>query len=162
MKLSKAYFGLGSNLGNREENLSIARQFIEKRMGLITSQSRIYETAAWGLTNQNAFLNQVIELETAYTPNKVLSLILAIEKKMGRVREIKWGERIIDIDILYYADKIISTENLIIPHPFIQERRFVLVPLCEVAGEFIHPKLQKTNLDLLETCIDLGKISLFD
>jgi 2-amino-4-hydroxy-6-hydroxymethyldihydropteridine diphosphokinase len=161
LKSNKIYLGLGSNLGNREESLSIARQLISQEVGAITSQSSIYETTAWGVTEQDAFLNQVIEIETRFLPNKVLNLILVIEKKMGRVREMKWGARTIDIDILYFANKIILTENLIIPHPFIQERRFVLVPLCEIVGDFIHPKLGKTNLELLDKCKDSGEIGLF-
>jgi 2-amino-4-hydroxy-6-hydroxymethyldihydropteridine diphosphokinase len=161
LKAHKVYLGLGSNLGNREENLQTARNFIQEKLGIISSQSSIYETAAWGITQQNAFLNQVVEVETSYSPIAVLHLILQIESLMGRVREIKWGARIIDIDILYYENEVFSTENLMIPHPFIQERKFVLVPLCEVAENFIHPKLMKTNLELLEKCQDSGEIYLF-
>ena len=107
MKINKIFLGLGSNIGNREENLSTARQFISENLGVMSSQSGIYETAAWGITEQNAFLNQVIEVETSFSPSKVLKKILAIELKMGRVREIKWGARMIDIDILYFANKIV-------------------------------------------------------
>jgi 2-amino-4-hydroxy-6-hydroxymethyldihydropteridine diphosphokinase len=161
VKRSKVYLGLGSNMGNREENLQIAQHIIEEKFGTIISLSSIYETAAWGLTEQNAFLNQVICIETKYLPIAVLQIVLEIEKSMGRIREQKWGARIIDIDILYYANKIITLPDLSIPHPFIQERRFVLVPLCEVAGEFIHPKFKQTNLELLKKCQDLGEINLF-
>lgn len=153
--------GLGSNFGNREESLLIAQRYINEWVGKITSKSSIYETAAWGITEQNAFLNQVVEIETSFSAKKILKLILEIEIKMGRVREIKWGERSIDIDILYYNDDIISTENLEIPHPFIQERRFVLVPLCEIASNFVHPKLIMSNQDLLKNCQDLGEVWLF-
>lgn len=158
---TKVYLGLGSNLGNREENLKIAQCFIEENFGTIISLSSIYETAAWGLTEQNAFLNQVICVETKLPAIKVLQIVLEIEKSMGRIRELKWGARIIDIDILYYANKIVTLPNLSIPHPFIEERRFVLVPLCEIAGEFIHPKLHQTNLELLEKCQDSGEIKVF-
>lgn len=161
MKRTKVYLGLGSNLGNREENLQIAQGFIEEKFDTIISLSSIYETAAWGLTEQNAFLNQVICIETTFHPTDVLQIVLEIEKSMGRIREQKWGARIIDIDILYYSNKIITLPNLSIPHPFIQERRFVLVPLCEIAGEFIHPKFQQTNLELLEKCQDSGEIKEF-
>lgn len=162
MKLNKIFLGLGSNLGNREENLLMAQRLIAEKVGEICSKSSVYETAAWGITEQNAFLNQVIEVETSFSPSAVLHLVLTIEKDMGRIREIKWGERSIDIDILYYNNEIISTENLEIPHPFIQERKFVLVPLCEIAQDFIHPKFKQTNLELLKECQDSGEISIFN
>lgn len=162
MKLHQIFLGLGSNLGNREENLSTAQKLIEEKVGKICSKSSIYETAAWGITEQNAFFNQVIEVQTSFSPSAVLHLVLKIEKDMGRIREIKWGERSIDIDILYYNNEIISTENLTVPHPFIQERKFVLVPLCEIAPAFIHPKLKQTNLELLKKCQDSGEIAVFN
>lgn len=162
MKHNKVFLGLGSNLGNRAENLLMAQELIEEKVGKILSKSSIYETAAWGITEQNAFLNQVLEIETIFSPNAVLHLVLKIEKDMGRIREIKWGERNIDIDILYYNNEIISTENLMVPHPFIQERKFVLVPLCEIAPAFIHPKLKQSNLELLKNCQDSGEIVVFN
>lgn len=161
MKPNQIFLGLGSNLGNREENLLTAQKLIEEKVGKIRSKSSIYETAAWGITEQNAFLNQVIEVESHFSPSAVLHLVLSIEKEMGRIREIKWGERSIDIDILYYNNEIISIENLAVPHPFIQERKFVLVPLCEIAPAFIHPKLKQTNLELLKKCQDSGEIKLY-
>ena len=162
MKHNKVFLGLGSNLGNRAENLLMAQKLIEDKVGKTLSKSSIYETAAWGITEQNAFLNQVLEIETIFSPNAVLHLVLKIEKDMGRIREIKWGERSIDIDVLYYNNEIISTENLTVPHPFIQERKFVLVPLCEIAAAFIHPKLKKSNLELLKNCQDSGEIFVFN
>ena len=162
MKHNKVFLGLGSNLGNRSENLLMAQKLIEDKVGKTLSKSSIYETAAWGITEQNAFLNQVLEIETIFSPNAVLHLVLKIEKDMGRIREIKWGERSIDIDVLYYNNEIISTENLTVPHPFIQERKFVLVPLCEIAAAFIHPKLKKSNLELLKNCQDSGEIAIFN
>ncbi len=161
MKINKIYLGLGSNLGNREENLHIAQRFIVEKFGTIILLSSIYETAAWGFTEQHSFLNQVICIETKFPPIQVLQIVLEIEKSMGRIREQKWGARIIDIDILYYANKIVSLPDLVIPHPFIQERRFILVPLCEIAGGFIHPKFKQTNLELLGKCQDSGEINLF-
>ena len=160
MKLNKVFLGLGSNLGNREENLLMAQRLIEEKVGKIRSKSSIYETAAWGITEQNTFLNQVLEIETIFSPNAVLHLVLKIEKGMGRIRKIKWGERSIDIDVLYYNNEIISTENLAVPHPFIQERKFVLVPLCEIAPAFIHPKIKQSNLELFENCQDSGEITI--
>ncbi len=162
MKLNKVFLGLGSNLGNREENLLMAQKLIEEKVGKVRSKSSIYETAAWGITEQNAFLNQVLEIETVFSPSAVLHLLLKIEKDMGRIREIKWGERSIDIDVLYFNNVILSTENLVVPHPFIPERKFVLVPLCEIAPVFIHPKLKQSNLELLEKCQDSGEIIVFN
>ncbi|AFK03160.1 2-amino-4-hydroxy-6-hydroxymethyldihydropteridin epyrophosphokinase [Emticicia oligotrophica DSM 17448] len=159
MKPHKVFLGLGSNLGNREENLRNAIIRIRDIIGAITQESGIYETVAWGLTDQNAFLNQVIAIETSYSPIAVLHLILRIEREMGRIREVKWGARIIDIDILYYDDEMILTENLSIPHPFIQERKFVLVPLCEISPENIHPILKQTNHQLLLACQDSGEVN---
>ena len=162
MKINKIFLGLGSNLGNREENILMAEKLIEEKVGKVRSKSSIYETAAWGITEQNAFLNQVLEIETVFSPSAVLHLLLKIEKDMGRIREIKWGERSIDIDVLYFNNEILSTENLVVPHPFIQERKFVLVPLCEIAPVFIHPKLKQSNLELLEKCQDSGEIIVFN
>ena len=158
MKINQVYLGLGSNLGNRQENLQLAYQLIQEQIGDITDESSIYETAAWGLIEQNAFLNQVLKVNTQYQATVVLKKVLDIELSMGRVREIKWGARMIDIDILYYNNDIIEVNNLVIPHPFIQDRRFVLVPLCEIASDLVHPKLKQTNKQLLEKCVDSSKV----
>lgn len=158
MKINQVYLGLGSNLGNRQENLDLACQRISENIGAIVAQSSIYETAAWGLTEQDDFLNQVICISTRYKAPEVLAKILAVEQSMGRIREVKWGARIIDIDILYYNTDIIKLSNLTIPHPFIKDRRFVLVPLAEVAPDFIHPCLQQTNATLLANCADTSEV----
>ncbi len=158
MKINQVYLGLGSNLGDRQENLAIARERISENIGEIVSQSGIYETAAWGLKEQDDFLNQVICLTTKYKPSALLAKILAVEQSMGRIREVKWGARTIDIDILYYNDAIIKLDNLTIPHPFIQERRFVMVPLAEIAPEFVHPVLEQTNVALLVACTDTSEV----
>lgn len=158
MKINQVYLGLGSNLGNRQENLDLACHRISESIGAIVAQSGIYETAAWGLTEQNDFLNQVICVATDFKPSEVLALILAVEQSMGRIREVKWGARIIDIDILYYNDAIIKLDNLTIPHPFIQDRRFVLTPLAEVAPDFVHPIIHQTNASLLANCADNSEV----
>ena len=145
---------LGTNLGDLGDNLAAAIHHIGERVGKIVRASSHYRTAAWGKTDQPEFCNQVIEVETFSTPEEVLTQVLAIEALLGRERKEKWGERLIDIDILYYGDRIVQSPGLIIPHPHLQNRRFTLVPLCEIAPEFIHPVLLKTNSELLEQCPD--------
>jgi len=143
------YLGLGSNLGERQQYLAQARKMIAERVGEIAQASSVYATDAWGMEDQPGFLNQVVEVETELLPDQVLKAILQIERELGRERIIKWGERNIDIDIIFYEDRVLDTEKLTLPHPFLQERNFVLVPLAEIAPEFKHPVLQKTILDLL-------------
>ena len=161
MKVNNLYLLLGTNLGERNQNLKNALAKIEEKIGVITSLSSIYETAAWGKTDQPNFLNQAICVKTSLKPLEVLAQTQKIENVLGRTKTEHWGERIIDIDILYFADKIFETENLQIPHPFIQSRRFTLIPLTEIAAEFIHPKLKKTNAKLLEICEDFGEVWQF-
>ncbi|UTA68544.1 2-amino-4-hydroxy-6-hydroxymethyldihydropteridine diphosphokinase [Emticicia sp. 21SJ11W-3] len=158
MKINQVYLGLGSNLGNRQENLNMARMQISQNVGSIIAQSAIYETAAWGLKEQNDFLNQVICVSTTLPPHEVLAAVLAVELAMGRKRDLKWGARLIDIDVLYYNNEIIQLPELVVPHPFIQERRFVLAPLTEIAGALLHPQLQLSNAQLLEICADTSEV----
>lgn len=148
------YMIIGGNLGNRIENIRTAKQWIEKQIGVIKLHSKIYETEAWGKTDQATFLNQVLFVESDLDADAVLHECLSIEKKMGRVRFEKWKERIIDIDILFFNDDIIKKENLIVPHPFIAERKFTLVPLFEIAPDKVHPILKKTISQLLSECKD--------
>jgi 2-amino-4-hydroxy-6-hydroxymethyldihydropteridine diphosphokinase len=145
---------LGSNLGNRQENLDRARQEISRSVGEIITASSVYKTAAWGNTHQPDFYNQVIEIHSDINSKKLILDTQLIEQKMGRTREEKWSPRIIDIDILFYGDSVISSENLTIPHPEIANRRFTLLPLAEVAPDFTHPVLKKSVLQLLEDCKD--------
>ena len=148
------YLLLGSNLGDRRKKLSDAGELINKQAGEIIKYSGVYETAAWGKTSQPAFLNQVIEISSQLTPGQLMSTIHLIENKLGRVRREKWGERIIDIDVLYFGNTILNDQHLTIPHPEIASRRFTLVPLVEIAPDFIHPLLLKSNSALLEECKD--------
>jgi len=153
---------LGANLGERESTLKQAVQLISERIAPIAAQSQLYETAPWGVIDQPAFLNQVIQIETELSPKKVLDQTLNIEKQLGRERRLRWGARVIDIDILYYADLILADSDLHLPHPRLHERRFTLVPLAEIAPDFIHPGLKKTNRELLETCTDEGIVNVFE
>lgn len=153
---------LGTNLGDRRKNLRLALAELEHERVCLVRESSLYETAAWGNTNQPPFLNQALEVSSSLKPEPFLQLVLSIEKNLGRVRTVKWGERIIDIDILYYSDTILNSKDLTIPHAGIPARRFVLEPLSEIAPDFVHPVLQKTNLELLQICTDqlvVSKIS---
>jgi 2-amino-4-hydroxy-6-hydroxymethyldihydropteridine diphosphokinase len=152
--MNTAYLLIGGNLGDRAAYLAEAVKQISVVCGRVTSISSLYETAAWGNTNQPHFLNQAILLKTPFTPQMVLQKCLAIEKQLGRHREIKWGPRSIDIDILLYNNAQITAHNLQIPHPFLQERRFVLQPLCEIIPNYHHPILHKTLQQLLVNCPD--------
>src|SRR4026208_2624091 len=130
--MNKAYLLLGGNIGNRPANLKKAKHLLENQVGKIVKYSRIYETASWGNTDQPDFLNQVLLIETKLAPAKIMEQILLIEKTIGRVRSEKNASRVIDIDILFFNDEVIETKNIIIPHPEIQNRNFVLYPLNEL------------------------------
>jgi 2-amino-4-hydroxy-6-hydroxymethyldihydropteridine diphosphokinase len=151
--MNKAFLLLGSNLGDRINAISQAIKLLQET-GNIVAFSSVYQTAAWGKKDQPDFLNQVIILETSISSEELLKKIMEIEIKMGRVRADKWAERTIDIDILYFNEEIIVRENLKIPHPQIQFRRFTLVPLNEIAPEFKHPVLNITSVQMLERCED--------
>ena len=154
-KLQTVYLLLGSNLGNREEILIKALKLIDEKVGVIISQSKNYKTKAWGKTDQPDFLNIAIKITTNLMPMEVLEQTQAIEEQLGRVRLEKWGARLIDIDIIFYEQKIIDIPNhLHIPHPLVQERLFALEPLSEIAPNFIHPVLGKTVLTLLQEIQD--------
>ena len=158
---SLAVILLGTNLGDKILMLDLAKKSIQNKVGDIINSSSVYETAAWGNTNQPSFLNCVVQVRTDLLPYQLLETLLTIEAEMGRIREEKWAPRTIDLDILYFDDEIISTTNLIIPHPQIQNRRFTLVPLCEILSDFIHPVLGVSNLALLSFCEDNSDVVKF-
>ena len=137
------YLGLGTNLGDKRNNLNLALEKIKNEIGEISNQSSIYETEAWGVKDQDNYFNIVIELKTKHLPLALIKKILEIEINLGRIREKKWDSRIIDIDILFFENYIISTDHLHIPHPFLEKRNFVLQPLNEIVPDFIHPKMRK-------------------
>ena len=152
--MALAYLLLGSNLGHRFSYLNQAQQLISKNCGKIINHSNIYETAAWGFTNQPSFYNQVIVLKTNTEPQQLMQILLEIEERIGRKREIKYGPRIIDIDILLIDNLVSNTLLLTLPHPYLTERRFALLPLSEIANQIIHPLNNKTIQQLLEECTD--------
>ena len=149
-----AYLLIGGNLGNRKENLSKAVSLINEQCGPLTRSSSIYETEAWGNTDQPSFLNQALEISTSLNARQLIRKVLKIEEVMGRVRKEKLGPRIIDIDILLFENEIHDLRFLKIPHPEMQNRRFVLVPLAEINSTLQHPVLKKTIAELLEECPD--------
>ena len=153
---------LGSNLGDREDNIKTALWVISEKIGRITSLSSVYISSAWGFKDQPDFLNQAIKIETRLEPGDLLQEIHAIENSMGRQRNGKWMSRIIDIDILYYDDLVLNQNDLKIPHDQISNRKFTLVPLVELAPDEIHPVLGITNAEMLKRSIDDGKVEKYD
>src|SRR6187200_388469 len=152
--MSIAHLLIGGNLGDREENLLKAIALINEQCGPLTESSSVYETEAWGNTDQPSFLNQALEISTTLNARQLIRRILKIEKEMGRVRKEKLGPRIIDIDMLLFGNEIHDLRFLKIPHPEMQKRRFVLVPLAEINSTLQHPVLKKSIAELLEECSD--------
>lgn len=144
----------GSNQGNSLQILQMANFLIEQRVGSIIKQSSIYKTAAWGKTDQPDFYNQALAVETPFTPKMLVQKLQNIEKSLGRQRKVKWGPRLIDIDIIFFDQYVIKSEELIIPHPEMQNRNFVLFPLAEIAPNFKHPLLKKSLKTLVEETTD--------
>ena len=148
------YLLLGTNLGDRPTNLWEAQRRIEQLAGKVTDASTYYESEAWGVTNQPNFYNQVLRIETTLSHEPLLRTLQAIEQQMGKVKLGHWRERVIDIDLLYYGNRRASTTFLSLPHPQIPNRRFTLLPLCEIAAEQVHPVLYQTHRQLLAQCPD--------
>lgn len=159
--MKSIYILLGANLGDRIAQLKGASEAIESSIGKITKASTIVETEAWGVEDQPSFLNQIIEVKTFLNPIEALETCQTIENKLGRVRSEKWGARVIDIDILYYEHDVVNLPNLQIPHPYIQERKFTLIPLVEIAPDYIHPILKKSNTELLSLCEDSLEVNIY-
>jgi 2-amino-4-hydroxy-6-hydroxymethyldihydropteridine diphosphokinase len=158
---TKVVLGIGGNKGDRASYLAKAREALAKEVALI-SISQVYESEPWGgvATNGN-FLNQVLLIQTNLSPLALLQLTQKIEHALGRTREQHWGDRTIDIDILYFGDQVSSDPQLTLPHPYLSERRFVLQPLAEILPLMNHPVLGKCAVQLLEECRDLGRVSIW-
>lgn len=151
----EAYLLLGTNLGDRLENLKVAVSHVERAIGAVFAKSSVYETEAWGKTDQPGFLNQAIAVKSELPPMELLQSLLDIEQKMGRVRLERWGERLIDIDLIFYGDLVVSEgEVLQVPHPEMHHRRFVLEPLNEIAENFIHPVFKQKVSSILANLTD--------
>ena len=154
------YLSLGSNMGNRMELLQQAVARIET-LGRVVAVSPVYETAAWGFVDQPDFLNIAICVHTTLAPILLLQALQEIEKDLHRTRVVHWGPRTIDIDILLYNSDIINTPTLTVPHPRMQDRRFVLVPLASIAAGVLHPVLQQIVSELLTNCSDNQSVTQY-
>ena len=159
--MNKVFLQLGSNLGEREQLISSALTNISSQIGTIITQSKIYESTPWRVDGQENYLNQVIEIKTQLPADKILEMVLNIENDLGRVRLEKWGERLIDIDIIFFNNDIIESPALCVPHKHMHERNFVLEPLNEIAPEFVHPKYNKTISELFKQSKDTEKVAVY-
>jgi len=148
------YIGIGSNIGNRQENCREAVRMLAGNGLTVVRQSSLVETEPWGVADQSRFINMAVEVETDAAPEQLLVILKKIEKDMGRTNAVRWGPRVIDLDILFYDDLILDTDGLIIPHPLLHERNFVLIPLAEIAPNKIHPRLNRTVHELYSVLSD--------
>jgi 2-amino-4-hydroxy-6-hydroxymethyldihydropteridine diphosphokinase len=147
--VATVYIGIGSNLGDREKNCLHAIELLQQKGITVTKRSSLYETEPWGFKDQPYFINMVIEIETELEPKELLRRLKDIEREVGREESLKWGPRLIDLDILIFENIILNEDTLKIPHPLMHERDFVLRPLCEIAPDIKHPVLSKTIKELL-------------
>jgi dihydroneopterin aldolase/2-amino-4-hydroxy-6-hydroxymethyldihydropteridine diphosphokinase len=152
--MPKAFIGIGSNLGNREEQCNNAVRLLEDSGISVLKRSTMIETEPWGFTEQPAFINMVIEIATDLNPAELLVLLKKTERAAGRTDTVRWGPRVMDLDILFYNDCVIKTPALEIPHPRISEREFVLRSLAEIAPDTVHPVLKKSVRTLLQELTD--------
>jgi 2-amino-4-hydroxy-6-hydroxymethyldihydropteridine diphosphokinase len=159
--MNDTYLCLGGNIGDREKAIELALLKISQQVGEISSKSEIYETEAWGVTNQQPYLNQCVKVETKFSALKLIDTLLLIEKELGRERTLNltYESRTIDIDILFFNKEIIQLPHLIVPHARLHLRKFVLIPLHEIASNYLHPVLNKTIFNLLNECEDSSEVN---
>ena len=158
--MPRVFLGLGSNIGNKEDYINKALTLISK-LYTVKKISHLYLTEPVGNIKQDWFLNCVVEIQTDVDPKKMLSSIKSIERKLGRTKTVKNGPRIIDIDILFYGDRVLKTKNLVIPHPLIQDRLFVLQPMMDINPGLIHPVLKRSIHDLYHDRLWAEKVTLY-
>lgn len=158
---NNVFLAIGSNMGDRAWHIDSARQFLQSQVGELLKVSCLYETQPWGNPVQDPFLNQVVHVKTDLGPHALLQRLKGYEYDMGRKDTVRWGSRIIDIDILYYGHLILDRDDLQLPHPELTERNFVLVPLVEIAPDFLHPIFKLSNKELLEYCDDKSLVQLY-
>lgn len=157
------YLCLGGNIGHRIKHLNQALEHITHKVGHVLKKSKIYETEAWGVAQQQPYLNMVVEVQTLLKPEELIAKLLQIEITLGRTRSYTqvYESRTIDIDILFYNQSVINTPELIIPHPRMHLRKFVLIPMQDVNSDYIHPILNKKMITLLQECHDNLKVNLY-
>lgn len=153
--MATVYIGIGSNMGDRRANCKHAIKLMNESGIVVTKESSLYETEPWGMKEQPPFINMAVIAETDLCPESALAALKCIEKKMGRKETARWGPRCIDLDILFYDDSIINEKELCIPHPLLQQREFVLIPLFEIAPDKWHPVLKKTVRHLREELLNV-------
>ncbi len=156
------YLLLGSNLGEKLKNLDTALAAINAQIGKVESSSSLYETEPWGEIPTETFINQMLKVNTKLSPQQVMEKIISIEESMGRTREKKWENRIIDIDIIFYGKEIISSQSLQIPHPQFEKRNFAILPMMELAPDFVHPSLNLSIEEIYLSSKDEGEVMLMD
>ena len=161
--MNEVYLCLGGNIGNRETSIQLAVSEINQRVGQVTSASRIYQTEAWGVKNQQAYLNVCLQISTELSSLELLHSLLDIEKHLGRERNANeiYASRTIDIDILFFNNEITENQDLTIPHPRLHLRKFVLIPLCDIIPDYLHPVLNKSIFNLLKACDDTLEVTLY-
>ena len=156
--MASAYLGFGSNVGDKERNIRNAYALIMGQDIAVCETSGLYKTEPVGIVNQDWFLNSAARVETERSPWSLWEALLAVEESLGRVRTMKWGPRVIDVDILFYEDRIVEDRTLVIPHPHLHERGFVLIPLCEIAPQLSHPRLRRTITQLMASVKDGARV----